>query len=61
MRLFWGKELSFDLPYVLFVLCLCVILDISHFGFEGGTMVLIASVPDLDIVTRFLDTWNSVH
>ena len=33
------------LPYVLFVLCLFVILVISHFGFDGGTLVLIASVP----------------
>ena len=31
--------------FVLFVLLLIVILVISHFGFEGGTLVLIASVP----------------
>ena len=29
--------------YVLFVLCLFVILVISSFGFEGGTLGLIAS------------------
>ena len=39
------ESCSFGLPYVLFVFLLIVILVISHFGFEGGTMVLIASVP----------------
>ena len=29
-------------PYVLFVFCLFVFLVISHFDFEGGTLVLIA-------------------
>ena len=33
------------LPYVLFVFLLTAILVISLFGFEGGTLVLIASVP----------------
>ena len=36
---------GFKLTYLLFVFCLIVILVISHFGFEGGTLVLIASVP----------------
>ena len=36
---------SFGLPYVVYVFWLIVILVISHFGFEGGTLVLIASVP----------------
>ena len=36
---------SFSLPYVLFVFKLIVIVVISHFGFEGGTLVLIVSVP----------------
>ena len=42
-----GKSCSFRLPYVLFVLCLhvFVILVIFHFGSEGGTLVLITSVP----------------
>ena len=31
---------------VLYVLCLFVILVISHFGFEGGILFLIASVLD---------------
>ena len=36
---------SFGLPYVLFVFWLIVIFVISQFGLEGGTLVLIASVP----------------
>ena len=32
-------------PYVFFVFLLIVILVISHFGFGGGTLILIASVP----------------
>ena len=31
--------------YVLAVLCLFVTLVVSHFGFEGRTLVLIAPVP----------------
>ena len=45
MATFW-ESCSFGLPYVLFVFWLIIILVISHFGFEGGTLVLIASVPD---------------
>ena len=30
---------------LLFVLCIFVILIVSHFGFEGGTLILIAPVP----------------
>ena len=40
-----GESCSFGLRYVLFVFSLIVVLVISHFGFEGGTLVLIASVP----------------
>ena len=36
---------SFGLPYVLFVFRLIVILVISHFDFNGGSLVLIVSVP----------------
>ena len=36
---------SFDLQDILCVFCLIVNLIISHFGFDGGTLVLIASVP----------------
>ena len=39
------KELLIRLPYDFFVLCLFVITVISNFDFEGGTLVLIASVP----------------
>ena len=41
----WGMSCSFGLPYVLFVSCLFVILVVSYYGFEGGTVVLIASAP----------------
>ena len=44
-----GESSSFGLPYVLFVLV------ISHFGFEGETLVQIASVPGLFLV------FTSVH
>ena len=37
-----GDSCSFSLPYVLFVFILIVNLVISHFGFGGGTLVLIA-------------------
>ena len=30
---------------IIFALCLCVILVISHFGFEGKTLVLLAPDP----------------
>ena len=42
-----GVNCSFGLPYVLYVFLLIVILVISHFGFDGGTLVLIASVTGL--------------
>ena len=35
----------FGLQYVLFVFLLIVILVISHFDFECGTLALISSVP----------------
>ena len=40
-----GRRCPFGLPNVSFVLCVFVILVISHFGFEGETLVLIAPVP----------------
>ena len=40
-----GGSCSFGLPIVLFVFLLIVILVLYHFGFEGETLVLIASVP----------------
>ena len=44
MATFLEKCRSFSLPNVLLVLCIFVILIISHFSFEGGTLVLIASI-----------------
>ena len=37
------ESCSFGLAYVFYIFT--VFLVISHFGFEGGTLVLIASVP----------------
>ena len=41
------KSCFFDLSYVIFVLCLhvCISIDNTHFGFQGGALDLIASVP----------------
>ena len=36
---------SVNVLHVFFELCLLVILLISHFGFEGETLVLVAPVP----------------
>ena len=45
MATFW--ERAARSVYGMFSLCFdIVILVIFHFGFEGGTSVLIASVPD---------------
>ena len=41
----FGRELLVWFSYVLFVFLLSVILDISHFCFEGGTLVLVVSIP----------------
>ena len=40
-----GESCSYGFSYVHFVFLLFVILVISHSGFEGGALVLIASVP----------------
>ena len=40
-----GKSYSLGLPYVLLVVSLFVNLVVSHIGFEGWTLVLIATVP----------------
>ena len=39
-----GRELLFRLTVCFFVFSFIVILFISHFGFEGGPLVLIALV-----------------
>ena len=39
------ESCSFGLSFVLFVFCLIVILVISNLGFEGRTLVQIASAP----------------
>ena len=36
-------KLLISLPNVFFVLCLYVIVVVSHFAFEGGNLVLICS------------------
>ena len=40
----FGKDLLTRSTVCLFVLCIFVILAVSHFGFEGKTLVLIAPV-----------------
>ena len=42
------------LPYILFVLCLFVILTVSYFSYEDGTVVLIAPVPGHCLPFAFL-------
>ena len=41
----FSERAAHMLPCVLIVLCLYVILVISHYGFDGRTLVLMASVP----------------
>ena len=38
---------------VIFISCLCVILVVSHFDFEGGTLDLIAPVPGHCLPLKF--------
>ena len=60
---------SFGLPYVLIVFLIIVILVvlvlviqvITHFGFEGGTLVLIASVPSNCLSFTFCDQMSVKH
>ena len=44
MATFW-KRAAHSVNRMFSLLCLSVALDVSHFGFEGRTLVLIASVP----------------
>ena len=44
MTTFWERA-AHSVYRMLSLLCLFVALGVSHFGFEGGTLVLIASVP----------------
>ena len=50
----FGKKLLTQKTYVRFVLCLFVILVVSHLGFEGVTLVLIVPVPDYCLLTIFI-------
>ena len=49
-----GESCSFGLPCFLLVFELIIILVISHFGFEGGTLVRIASVLGHSLSITFL-------
>ena len=49
---------SFCTQFVLFLLCLFVILVISHFGFEGGIWVLIAPVPGHCLLVTFSHSYQ---
>ena len=46
MATFWEKAV-YSVNHMLFPeLCLFVDWVVSHFGFEGGTVILIAALPD---------------
>ena len=47
-----GKSCSFD--HMFSLLCLFVVFVVSYFGFEGRTLVLMASVPKLLLTFYFL-------
>ena len=47
------------LMYVLFVLCLFVMLVVSHFWFEGGTVVLIVLSFDCSLLTFYFSKWTN--
>ena len=53
------ENISFGLPYVLFVLCLFVILVISHFGFGAG-LVMVASVPGHSVSFACCDKFHFI-
>ena len=44
---------SYGLSFILFVLCLFVVLVVFYSGFGGGTLVLIASVPGHGLTFTF--------
>ena len=46
---FWDRA---ALNHMFSLFCLIVILVVSHFGFEGGTLALIASVHCLPFTLR---------
>ena len=39
------KRVAHSVNHVFSLLCLSVALAVAHFGFEGRTLVLVASVP----------------
>ena len=52
---FWERAAhSVYRMFSLYLALLIVILVISHFGFEGGTLVLIAPVPSNGLTFYFL-------
>ena len=60
MATFWERAAHSVLAYVLFVFLPIVILVISHIGFEGGTLVLNASVPGHYLSITFSRWFHSV-
>ena len=54
MATFWERAAhSVYRMFSLYLALLIVILVISHFGFEGGTLVLIAPVPSNGLTFTF--------
>ena len=56
-----GKRLRFGLSYVVFAKCLFVILVISHFSLEGESLVLIAPVIIIIIISIFNVPGHRLH
>ena len=50
-----GNSCPVGKPFVIIVLCLFVVLDISHFGFKSGIWLLIASIPVHCFLVTFID------
>ena len=44
MAIYWGRA-AHSINRMFSLLCLFVALVVSHFGFEGGTLALIVTVP----------------
>ena len=64
MATFWMRATQSVYRMFSFVFWLIVILIISHIGFEGGTLVLIASVPVHCLsftFCRYLCPLHSIH
>ena len=60
MATFW-ERVAHSVNRMFSLLCLFVALAASHFGFEGGTLVLIASVPGPEVIKLFFTLNSAEH